>query len=213
MEILILTSPNQWFIPYAKQLQEKLPDCELLYDHNEIDKAYDIVFILSYHKIIPVEQLKANRHNIVIHASALPKGKGWAPMFWQVIEGKNEIPFTMFEASSGVDDGDIYMQEILHLTGYELNDVLRDKQANFIIEMCIKFMDNYENYKNAQEQSGEESLYSKRSAKDSELDVNKTIKEQFNLLRIVSNNDYPAFFEINGHKYILKIEEVEDENR
>lgn len=208
MDILILTSPNQWFIPYAEQLQKKLPESDLLYDHNEIAKVYDIVFILSYHKIIPLEQLEGNRHNIVIHASALPHGKGWAPMFWQVLEGKNEIPFTMFEASSGVDDGDIYMQDTLHLTGYELNDVLRDKQANFIIGMCIKFIDNYDNYKNAQEQSGEESFYAKRSAKDSELDINKSIKEQFNLLRIVSNDDYPAFFEIDGHKYILKIEEA-----
>ena len=208
MKILILTSQNQWFIPYAKQLQEELPKSELLYDHNEINNAYDIVFVLSYHKIIPMEQLKANRHNIVIHASALPKGKGWAPMFWQVLEGENTIPFTMFEASSGVDDGDIYMQESLHLTGYELNDPLRDKQANFIIEMCIKFINNYENYKSPQKQSGEESFYSKRNAKDSELDINKTIKEQFNLLRIVSNDDYPAFFEIDGHKYILKIESI-----
>lgn len=213
MKILILTSPNQWFIPYAKQLQEELPESELLYDHNEINSVYDIVFILSYHKVIPIDQLEANRHNIVIHASALPKGKGWAPMFWQVLEGKNEIPFTMFEASSGVDDGDIYMQDILSLAGYELNDVLRKKQANFIIEMCLEFVNNYDNYKIAQQQSGDESFYSKRSAKDSELDVNKTIHEQFNLLRIVSNDDYPAFFEIDGHKYIIKIEEERNENR
>ena len=213
MKTLILTSTNQWFIPYAKQLQEKLHGSDLLYDHNEIDKVYDIVFILSYHKIIPIEKLKANRHNIVIHASALPKGKGWAPMFWQVLEGNNEIPFTMFEASSGVDDGDIYMQGTLYLTGYELNNELRDKQARFIIDMCTNFINNYENYKSTQEQSGEESFYSKRTAKDSELDVNKTIKEQFDLLRIVSNDDYPAFIEIDGHKYILKIEEAQDEDR
>jgi len=210
MKILILTSPDQWFIPYAKQLQGKLPESNLLYDHSGIDEVYDIVYILSYHKIIPMEQLAANRHNIVIHASALPKGKGWAPMFWQVLEEKNEIPFTMFEASSGVDDGDIYMQEILHLTGYELNDALRDKQANFIIEMCLKFIKNYEKYKSVKAQNGEESFYSKRSVKDSELDVDKTIKEQFNLLRIVSNDDYPAFFEIDGHKYILKIEKASE---
>lgn len=213
MNILILTSPNQWFIPYAKQLQNRLSGSALLYDHNEISSKYDIVFILSYHKIIPIEQLKDNRHNIVIHASALPKGKGWAPMFWQVLEGKNNIPFTMFEASCGVDDGDIYMQDTLCLTGYELNDELREKQANFIIEMCLKFVNEYENYKTPQEQCGKESFYAKRSAKDSKLDINKTIKEQFNLLRIVSNDDYPAFFEIDGHKYVIKIEEAYDENR
>jgi methionyl-tRNA formyltransferase len=213
MKVAILTSPNQWFIPYAEKLTQKIEHAKLFFDHQDIAGNFDIVFILSYHKIIPLEQLEDNCHNIVIHASALPKGKGWAPMFWQVLEGTNEIPFTMFEASSGVDDGDIYMQETLHLTGYELNDVLRDKQANFITDMCIKFIKNYEIYKTPQEQRGVESFYPKRSAKNSELDINKTIKEQFNLLRIVNNDDYPAFFEIDGHKYIIKIEEAADEDR
>ena len=36
--------------------------------------------------------------------------------------------------------------------------------------------------------------------------INKTIKEQFNLLRIVNNQEYPAFFEIDGRKYKLTIE-------
>jgi len=210
MKTLILTSNNQWFVPYAKKLQLKIPESELLYSHNMNTKSYDIVFILSYHKIIPIEILKKNRHNIVIHASALPKGKGWAPMFWQIIENNNKIPFTMFEASSGVDNGDIYMQETLYLTGYELNESLRDKQANFIINMCLKFLHKYEDYKITQEQKGVESFYPKRKAKDSELDINKTIKEQFNLLRIVNNDDYPAFFKIDGHEYILKIEENEN---
>lgn len=213
MKILILTSNNQWFIPYAKKLHNEIPESDFLYDYNELNNVYDIVFILSYHKIIPIELLENNGHSIVIHASALPEGKGWAPMFWQVLEGKNKIPFTMFEASSGVDNGDIYMQDTLYLAGYELNEELRDKQGNFIINMCKKFINNYESYKNAKKQSGEESFYSKRSAKDSELDVNKTIKEQFNLLRIVSNDDYPAFFEIDGNKYFIKIEGAQVENR
>jgi len=41
---------------------------------------------------------------------------------------------------------------------------------------------------------------------DSRLDIDRSIKEQFNLLRVVGNEEYPAFFEINGHKYLLKIE-------
>jgi len=211
--VLILTSPNQWFISYAEVLHKKIPSSELLYDHRKIKKPYDIVFILSYHKIIPMKYLNANMHNIVIHASALPKGKGWAPMFWQILEGKDEIPFTMFEAGSGVDDGEVYMQKSLQLTGYELHDELREKQANFIIEMCLTFIKHYDKYKKPSKQIGSESFYEKRSAKNSELDINKTIKDQFNLLRIVSNSDYPACFDINGHKYILKIEEATDENR
>ncbi len=34
-----------------------------------------------------------------------------------------------------MDDGDIILQDELHLTGYELNDELREKQAKKIINM------------------------------------------------------------------------------
>jgi len=206
MKVAILTSPDQWFIPYAKKLQDIIDSSELFFNHEELNTPYDILFILSYHRLIAQNYLKKNKHNIVIHASALPKGKGWAPMFWQILEGKNEIPFTMFEASSGVDDGDIYMQKNLQLTGYELNSELRAKQANYIIDMCLEFINNYEQYKTPKKQSGDETFYKKRTAKDSKLNIDKSIKEQFNLLRIVDNKNYPAFFELDGNRYILKIE-------
>ena len=204
MQIAILTSWEQWFVPYARKLNKQIKNSTLYFHHEEIKEIYDVLFILSYHKIIPKKHLK-HQHNIVIHASALPQGKGWAPLFWQVLEDKNKIPFSMFEASMGVDDGDIYMQKTLELSGYELNKELREKQANFTIDMCLEFLDNYAKYKKPKYQIGEESFYKKRGAKDSELDINKTIKEQFNLLRIVNNDDYPAFFEIDGHRYVLNI--------
>lgn len=205
MKIAILTSPEQWFVPYAQKLLKNIEGAKLFFTHKEIEGDFDIVFILSYHQIIPQEYLGA-KHNIVIHASALPHGKWWAPLFWQILEGKNEIPFTMFEAGTGVDDGDIYMQKILKLSGYELNAELRKKQADFTIEMCLEFLKNYEQYKNPKKQNGDESFYKKRTSKDSQLNIDKTIKEQFNLLRIVDNDAYPAFFEMDGKRYILKIE-------
>ncbi len=212
MKTAILTSPNQWFIPYAKELNSKLQGSKLFYAHKDIDQYFETVFILSYHNIIEEDYLKLHKHNIVIHASELPHGKGWAPMFWQILEGKNEIPFSMFEAGTGVDDGDIYMQRTLSLNGYELNKELREKQAVFIIDMCLEFLSNYDRYKDAKKQVGTESFYDKRAKEDSELDINKTIKEQFNLLRIVDNDEYPAFFKIKDKKYILKIEEAKDED-
>ena len=206
MNIAILTTLAQWFVPYAKKLNNEIKNSRLFFNHKDLDNSFDIVFILSYHNIISKEFLSKNKHNIVIHASALPKGKGWAPLFWQVLEGVKEIPFTMFEASEGVDNGDIYMQKVLQLTGYELNEELREKQAKHTMNMCIEFVNNYEKYKKATPQNGVESFYPKRDANDSKLDIDKTIKEQFNLLRIVNNDEYPAFFEIDGNRYILKIE-------
>lgn len=206
MKIAILTSPNQWFENYAKELSEKLNQSQVYTEHSQMKGGYDVVFILSYHKIIPKKYLELNRHNIVIHASLLPKGKGWAPLFWQVLEGEKKIPFSMFEAGEGVDDGKLYMVKNLDLSGYELNEELREKQANFTIKMCLEFVTNYEQYKTPKPQTGTESFYPKRDKKHSKLDINISLKDQFNLLRTVNNDEYPAFFELDGSRYVLKIE-------
>jgi methionyl-tRNA formyltransferase len=191
---------------------EVFSNAQLFFDHLNILDSFDVVFILSYHKIIPENYLNMHKHNLVIHASALPKGKGWAPLFWQILEGKNDIPFTLFEATSTIDDGAIYFQETLTLTGYELNNELRHKQANHTIQMCQKFINNY-SILSKHKKDESETFYPKRTTKDSQLDIHKTIQEQFNLLRIINNEEYPAFFEINGHKYLIKIEEDTHENR
>ena len=118
----------------------------------------------------------------------------------------------MFEASDGIDDGDIYFVDELELTGFELNDELRKKQAEKTIDMCMNFVNNYDKFKILNKQSGDETFYPKRSLSDNKLDVNKSINEQFNLLRVVSNDEYPAFFEIDGHKFLLKIERFKDKS-
>jgi len=206
MKIAILTSKNQWFLPYALALQKQIDNCVIFKDHTMISDSFDIIFILGYHKIIEKEYLALHKHNIVIHESDLPEGKGWAPLFWQILEGKNTIVFTMFEAGQGIDDGEVYIRRTLHLTGDELNDELRKKQAELTMSMCLEFINNYDTFKTSSPQNGIESFYTKRTPKDSQLDTNKSIEEQFNLLRIVDNNEYPAFFYMNGYKYILKIE-------
>lgn len=204
LKVAILTSKNQWFIPYAKELQKQIPQCDLYFSHQEIKESYAIVFILSYHQLIEQEFLERHRINCVIHASALPKGKGWSPLFWQVLEGKDSIVFTLFRADTKVDGGEIYLQKTLHLSGLELYEELREKQAKMCQQMCLEFLSQLPTLE-PKAQSGEESFYPKRSPKDSELDITKSIESQFNLLRIVSNEEFPAFFYKNGKKFILKV--------
>ena len=69
----------------------------------------------------------------------------------------------------------------------------------------IKFVPNVK----ANSQKGQSSFYQKRTSTDSELDIHKSIKEQFNLLRVVDNEKYPAYFRYKGQKYILRIEKDE----
>ena len=57
----------------------------------------------------------------------------------------------------------------------------------------------------SQKQKGKETFYSKFKRKHNELDINKSIQSQFNTLRIVDNEKYPAFFKLNGQEYTIKI--------
>ena len=177
-----------------------------IYQAKEIPQG-DLVFCLGFSQILTSEILEKNSHNLIVHESALPQGKGWSPLTWQILEGKNEIPITLFEAVESVDSGTIYLQDILKFKGTELVDELRSIQAQKSIEMCLEFIDQYPKIiELGREQSGESTYYSRRTPKDSCLDVDQTIRQQFNLLRVVDNNRYPAFFEIDKEIYILKIE-------
>ncbi len=50
----------------------------------------------------------------------------------------------------------------------------------------------------------------KRFPKDSKIDPEKSIADQFNILRVADPNRYPAFFEYLGNKYLIEIKKVKD---
>jgi len=52
---------------------------------------------------------------------------------------------------------------------------------------------------------GEPTYYPRHRPKDSELDPDKTLRQQFNLFQVVDNDNYPAYFSHNGQEFLLKI--------
>lgn len=208
-KVCIVTDKNSWFLQYGKELVQQIVDkCEIealfFTNHRKLPSDTEVVFLLSYFSIVSKKFIKKFKHVLVVHESDLPKGKGWAPFFWQIIEGKNEIPVVLFEASQDIDSGPVWLKDSIKLEGHELHDELRLKQAETTKRLCINFLNNYSKIR-PKAQVGQESNYSKRSLEDSNLDPNKTIHEQFDLLRTVNNKEFPAYFEFNGHKYVLRI--------
>lgn len=213
MKIQLLTSnKDSWIVPYGLILQNEIISrghiCKYLYEEDEVEEGEILVF-LSYEKLF--RKLTLNQHNLVIHESDLPKGKGMSPLTWQILEGKNQIPVTLLEATKDIDAGIIYKQSFLELRGDELNPELKHLQGLATIDLVLWFLDNYPNSANGKTQIGDSTFYPRRNANDSELNVDLTIRDQFNLLRVCDNDRYPAFFHINNHKYILKIEKVNNE--
>ncbi|AFY69684.1 methionyl-tRNA formyltransferase-like protein [Thalassoporum mexicanum PCC 7367] len=211
--ITIISDQNSWINDYIPELVASLiqsgHNLEWLHEMTTIPKG-DFLFCLSFSKIIPEAILARNKHNLVVHESNLPEGKGWSPLTWQILAGKSTIPITLFEAGAQVDSGKIYSQESLELKGTELIDELRQAQAMVSIRLCKKWIQQYpEILAQGRKQNGRSTFYARRTPQDSQLDPNQTIRAQFNLLRVVDNDRYPAFFEIDGEVYILKIQKQE----
>ena len=94
--------------------------------------------------------------------------------------------------------------KIITFNGLELLPELRDKMALKIQEMCIKYLNDYEELTPI-EQSGEESFYARFTKENDRIDIDKTLREQINHIRVADNNKFPLWFEYGGRKYILKV--------
>lgn len=168
----------------------------------------DVCFILSFSSILSQQALAQHRHNLVVHASALPEGRGWSPMTWEILEGRSDFTLTLFEATAGVDAGVIYDQKAITLGGHELVDEWRRVQVDGIADLCERWLDRFPaSASDSREQQGEATYYGRRTPAHSAIDAQVGLAQQFDLLRVVDNDRYPAWFEFRGHQYILSIKE------
>lgn len=210
LKITILTdNPNSWIIPYVNELKEELIQHKIthIYSTDDITEG-DVMLILGCERIIKSDLLTYHKSNVVVHPSKLPKGKGFSPLAWQIVEGSNNIPVTLFEAVGDVDAGDIYLVDYIKLEGYELNDEIKHRQGLITKKMVNEYIDcfiasggNVEGIP----QEGIDTFYPRRRQEASKLDTSSSIVEQFNTLRVVDNERYPAYFTHMGKKYIVKI--------
>jgi len=201
----LVDNKNTWFSKYLNIFPIKNKKYIFKVSSN-VKKVFnqDVLFIINYTKILNKKRLLQNKLNLVIHSSNLPKNRGGAPLHWQILRNKKKIKICLFEAIEKLDAGNIFLTEELSFNGTELYDELRDKQAKKMIKLIKKFLSKYPKIKGTS-QFGKPSFNKKRNLNHSELDINKSIKDQFNLMRISDNEKYPAFFNFRNNKYILKI--------
>lgn len=209
--VAILIDPNSWLVAFVPKFCATMKqtfgfkEIAVLHDHSEAT-GFFCVFILSYGRIVPETVLSTNQHNLVVHESALPEGRGWSPLTWQILEGKHEIPICLFEAQGNVDRGRIYVRDLMSFSGTELVAELRQIQGKATMALCLRFLGAYPKIlEQAVEQKGPSSSYPRRTPKDSELNIDLPLKDQIPLLRVVDNKRYPAHFYYKGRKYILAI--------
>ncbi|MDZ7736293.1 MAG: methionyl-tRNA formyltransferase [Gammaproteobacteria bacterium] len=210
--ISLVVDNDSWVLPHVERLADELngngDEAVVCRNHEQIGEGAVALYLGCIH-ITPEEVLARNRRNLVIHASDLPKGRGFSPLTWQILEGVNSIPVCLLEAARDVDAGAVIYRETLEFEGHELLDEMREKLGQLTIEFCNRYLNEPEP-PTGEEQSGKPTYYERRRPEDSRLDPGKSIAEQFNLLRTVDNDCYPAFFDHDGHRYVVRIDKQDE---
>ena len=211
MKINILISKNSWAIKYKKDLKKELikfsKKINFIHDHRLIKDKSDVTIIFSYFKIISKNYLNKSKHNIIPHESKLPKGRGMSPLTWEILKNKTHYYFSLIEASESLDCGNIYFQKKIKISKSIIFNEIKKIQYKTNLQLIKKFLKKFRNKKKitSKKQLGSTYLYKRRTPKDSKINVNKTIKEQFNKLRVADPENYPTFFEYKKRKFIIKI--------
>lgn len=215
MKITLLCSdinhPVNIYLKAWMATQKDVHEVKLLQRKSEL-RGGDILVLISCSEIISRSDREKYSVSLVLHASDLPKGKGWSPHIWEIINGAEAITLSLLEAEDKVDSGKIWQKVNIsipkHALWDEINQLLFEAEVKLInlavqnfdtmLPVCQKYIDD-------------EVYYQKRTPADSQLDIHKSIAEQFDLIRVCDPNRFPAYFEYLGIRYTVKLEKIHEQ--
>lgn len=200
---------NDYLYAWIKKSNSK-HEIELVRQKNDLSGG-DILFLISCTEIINSQERNAYISCLVLHASDLPRGRGWSPHIWSILEGKEELILTLLEASNKVDSGKIWkklnFQVPKHALWNEINVQLFEKEIE-LIDFAVS------NFKivspKPQDPNIEPTYYPRRTPDNSAIDPFKSIESQFDKIRICDPERFPAYIELYGERYKIILEKVND---
>jgi methionyl-tRNA formyltransferase len=103
----------------------------------------DIMIVIAYGLIIPEQLLNIPKYGCVnIHVSLLPRHRGAAPIQRSILEGDTTTGVTIMQMDSGLDTGDILLQQEIAIFPTDTAGTLHDKLAILGSKMIIQYLNN-----------------------------------------------------------------------
>ena len=208
MNISILTTSKEHPVnPYLVKWAEKNKgshQISLLHSVGDLSKG-DILFLISCSEIVSRQVRDRFQKTLVVHASDLPNGRGWSPHIWEIIAGATDITLSLIEAEDQVDTGNIWKKLNINIPKTALFNEINQLIFNAEIELMDFSIDNFGTIKPKKQSGYNASYFPKRTPENSELDINKNLSEQFDLIRVCDAKRFPAFFYKDGQKFNLII--------
>lgn len=96
------------------------------------------IIVVGYGRIIPQWMLDLPPlGNINLHASLLPKYRGAAPIQWAIARGENVTGVTTMKIDSGLDTGDILLQQQIPIAANDTAETLASKLAAIGADLTV----------------------------------------------------------------------------
>lgn len=183
-------------------------------DPEQLDPAADIALAAGVHYILKPRFLKIPRLGIWgFHETRLPEGRGCAPLQWTVLNGTRELTVSFFELARKFDTGRLLGQASATIPRTALLDEIQglamELTEQLITTSLLPFLDG-RTTPHAQEEEGA-TYHRKRTPEDSRLVLDRSLREQWGLLRVCDNDRFPAWFEIDGRRFIVKVFRAPDD--
>ncbi|MGL5271449.1 MAG: formyltransferase family protein [Selenomonadaceae bacterium] len=168
---------------------------------------YIMIVLWDYRKIIPVDA--SYKNYIVFHGSNLPKGRGWAPIYYSFKEKSLYYTVTGIFADEKVDSGDVIIKARFSICDNYIADYVREWDKEIMVMLTAKILNKYPdgNIK-GEKQVGVATYRDRRVETDNEVDIHERLIDLLPAIR-GSEKKFPAFFQYGKQKYRLFIEPCE----
>jgi methionyl-tRNA formyltransferase len=171
----------------------------------------DVLLLVSCGEIIRAVDRARFSHTLVLHASDLPRGRGWSPHIWDIIGGAETITVTLLEAADKVDTGRIWHQVRAAVPPGALWDEINQILFAAEIDLLDFAVDNLHSVvPRAQDPGVVPDYHRLRVPEDSRVDPARPLAEQFDLIRTCDPHRYPAYLDHRGHRYRLILEKMDE---
>ncbi len=133
----------------ALELGLKVIQARSMKDPDLLDRIRGIrpdVFVVVAFRILPDELLSIPGYGALnLHASLLPKYRGAAPIQWALINGDKKTGVTIMQIDSGIDTGNILLQEETEIFPEENAGKLSERLSEIGARLMIPALDGVEN--------------------------------------------------------------------
>lgn len=210
--VYCVATVRQWNITEFESSIRRFPgDWHLIEDRSQLTVEHlrkiepRAIFFPHWNWKVP-DDITASFECIAFHAAPLPFGKGGSPVQNLIARGFAETKLTAFKMSAGFDDGDVYLQRDLSLSGsaHEIFARMSVLTASMIKEIIT-------DWPTPVPQVGESVVFRRRTPEQSRLESSYDLGRLYDHIRMLDAPEYPkAFIEVDDTRIEFSDAELQD---